>query len=174
MPINARKGEQHTPEFRAINPNAKTPAIVDGETAIFDSNAILLYLAEKTGQFLPANTPEARGPMYSWLMFVASGIGPYCGQCVHELAPGRKFSADVLKRNGVPAPGEEVRCIETLPLHQPVTRMPEKNGHQLFVAASWQIECGREFDAVRHTSANAVVRLVAKPETVEMDFPAQR
>ena len=83
VPIDTRKGEQHTPEFRAINPNAKTPAIVDGETAIFDSNAILLYLAEKTGQFLPANTPEARGPMYSWLMFVASGIGPYSGQCVH-------------------------------------------------------------------------------------------
>ena len=83
MPIDTRKGEQHTAEFRAINPNAKTPAIVDGETAIFDSNAILLYLAEKTGQFLPANTLEARGPMYSWLMFVASGIGPYCGQCVH-------------------------------------------------------------------------------------------
>ena len=83
MPIDTRKGEQHTPEFMAINPNAKTPAIVDGKTAIFDSNAILLYLAEKTGQFLPANTPEARGPMYSWLMFVASGIGPYSGQCVH-------------------------------------------------------------------------------------------
>ena len=83
VPIDTRKGEQHTPEFMAINPNAKTPAIVDGKTAIFDSNAILLYLAEKTGQFLPANTPEARGPMYSWLMFVASGIGPYSGQCVH-------------------------------------------------------------------------------------------
>ena len=83
MLIDTRKGERHTPEFRAINPNAKTPAIVDGETAIFDSNGILLYLAEKTGQFLPANTPEARGPVYSWLMFVASGIGPYCGQCVH-------------------------------------------------------------------------------------------
>ncbi len=83
VPIDTRKGEQHTPEFTAINPNAKTPAIVDGETAIFDSNAILLYLAEKTGQFLPANTPETRGPMYSWLMFVASGIGPYSGQCVH-------------------------------------------------------------------------------------------
>ncbi len=83
VPIDTRKGEQHSPEFMAINPNAKTPAIVDGETAIFDSNAILLYLAEKTGQFLPANTPEARGPMYSWFMFVATGIGPYCGQCVH-------------------------------------------------------------------------------------------
>ena len=83
MPIDTRKGEQHTAEFKAINPNAKTPAIVDGTTVVFDSNAILLYLAEKTGKFLPANTPEARGPMYSWLMFVATGIGPYSGQCVH-------------------------------------------------------------------------------------------
>ena len=58
MPIDTRKGEQHTPEFRAINPNTKTPAIVDGETAIFDSNGILLYLAEKTGQFLPVILPR--------------------------------------------------------------------------------------------------------------------
>ena len=83
VPIDTRKGEQHTTEFKGINPNAKTPAILDGDTAVFDSNAILLYLAEKTGAFLPANTPEARGPMYSWLMFVATGIGPYSGQCVH-------------------------------------------------------------------------------------------
>jgi GST-like protein len=48
---------------------------------VFDSNAILLYLAEKTGQFLPE--PQDRGPMLSWLMFVASGIGPFTGQCVH-------------------------------------------------------------------------------------------
>ena len=83
VPIDTRKGEQHTTEFKGINPNAKTPAILDGDTAVFDSNAILLYLAEKTGAFLPANTAEARGPMYSWLMFVATGIGPYSGQCVH-------------------------------------------------------------------------------------------
>ncbi len=45
--IDTRKGEQHTPAFRAINPNAKTPALVDGDATVFDSNAILLYLAEK-------------------------------------------------------------------------------------------------------------------------------
>ncbi len=83
MPVDTRKGEQHTAAFKAINPNAKTPAIVDGEVAIFDSNAILLYLAEKTGRFLPGNTPEARAELFAWLMFVASGIGPYCGQAVH-------------------------------------------------------------------------------------------
>jgi len=83
MPVDTRKGEQHQPAFLAINPNAKTPAIVDGDVTVFDSNAILLYLAEKTGKFLPADTPKLRGEMLSWLMFVATGIGPYSGQCVH-------------------------------------------------------------------------------------------
>jgi GST-like protein len=82
-PVDTRKGEQHTPEYRAINPNGKVPAIVDGYTTVFDSNAILLYLAEKTGQFLPEHTPGARGQLYSWLMFVATGVGPYSGQAVH-------------------------------------------------------------------------------------------
>ena len=83
VPVDTRKGEQFTPEFRAINPNSKTPALVDGDVTIFDSNAILLYLAEKTGRFLPANTPVLRGELLSWLMFVATGIGPYSGQAVH-------------------------------------------------------------------------------------------
>ena len=86
MPIDTRKGEQHTPQFLAINPNAKVPAIVDGDETVFDSNAILLYLAEKTNKFLPAK----RGEMLSWLMFVASGIGPYSGQAVHF----RKFAPE--------------------------------------------------------------------------------
>ena len=79
--VETRKGEQHAPAFTALNPNAKVPVIVDGATTVFDSSAILLYLAEQTGQFLPA--PEDRGPMLSWLMFTASGIGPFTGQCVH-------------------------------------------------------------------------------------------
>lgn len=83
VPVDTRKGEQHLPAFLKINPNAKTPALVDGDVTVFDSNAILLYLAEKSGQFLPENTPAARGQMLSWLMFVASGIGPYSGQAVH-------------------------------------------------------------------------------------------
>lgn len=95
VPVDTRKGDQHTPAYKAINPNAKAPSIVDGDTVVFDSNAILLYLAEKTGQFLPANTLQARGPMYSWLMFVATGIGPYSGQAVHfkHFAPEPKAYA---------------------------------------------------------------------------------
>lgn len=79
VPVDTRKGEQHAPEYLAINPNAKVPAIVDGGETVFDSNAILLYLGEKTGKFMPAR----KGEMLSWLMFVATGIGPYSGQAVH-------------------------------------------------------------------------------------------
>jgi GSH-dependent disulfide-bond oxidoreductase len=92
VPVDTRRGEQFTPAYRAINPNSKTPALVDGDVTVFDSNAILLYLAEKTGRFLPANTPQARGELLSWLMFVATGIGPYSGQAVHfkHVAPEPK------------------------------------------------------------------------------------
>ncbi len=81
--VDTRKGDQHKPEYLAINPNAKVPAIVDGDAVVFDSSAILLYLGEKTGKFMPANTPKARGELLSWMMFVASGVGPYSGQSVH-------------------------------------------------------------------------------------------
>jgi GST-like protein len=81
--INVGKGEQFTPELTAINPNNKLPVIIDGDTTVFDSNAILLYLAEKTGQFLPETGSPGRGELLSWLMFVASGVGPYTGQAVH-------------------------------------------------------------------------------------------
>ncbi len=83
VPVDTRKGEQHAPAYTALNPNAKVPAIEDDGVVVFDSNAILLYLAEKTGQFLPANRPQDRANMLSWLMFVASGIGPFSGQAVH-------------------------------------------------------------------------------------------
>jgi GST-like protein len=83
MPIDTRKGDQHKPDYLAINPNAKVPAIIDGDATVFDSNAILLYLGEKTGKFMPAKTDKARGELLSWLMFVASGVGPYAGQSVH-------------------------------------------------------------------------------------------
>jgi GSH-dependent disulfide-bond oxidoreductase len=82
IPVDTRKGEQHLPAFTAINPNAKLPAIVDGAVTVFDSNAILLYLSEKTGQFLPTDAAQ-KAQAQSWLMFVASGIGPYSGQAVH-------------------------------------------------------------------------------------------
>jgi len=83
IPVDTRKGDQHKPEYLAINPNAKVPAIVDGDVTVFDSNAILLYLGEKTGKFMPPAGDKLRGELLSWLMFIASGVGPYSGQSVH-------------------------------------------------------------------------------------------
>lgn len=93
--VDTLQGEQHADAFKAINPNGKTPAMVDGDATVFDSTAMLMYLAEKTGQFLPADTPASRGQMHSWMMFVATGIGPYSGQCVHfrHFAPEPKHYA---------------------------------------------------------------------------------
>lgn len=87
VPVDTSKGQQHDPEFRKINPNGKVPAIVDLEgpggqpAAVFDSTAILLYLAEKTGRFL--GQAQDRPQLLSWLLFIASGIGPFSGQAVH-------------------------------------------------------------------------------------------
>src|ERR1700744_663682 len=87
VPVDTSKGEQHLPAFRKINPNGKVPAIVDtdgpgGKAArVFDSTAILLYLAEKTGKFV--GSPEDRPELLSWLFFIASGLGPFSGQAVH-------------------------------------------------------------------------------------------
>jgi len=83
MPVDTRKGDQHKPDYLAINPNAKVPSIVDGDVTVFDSGAILLYLGEKTGKFMPPAGDKARGELLSWLFFVASGVGPYSGQSVH-------------------------------------------------------------------------------------------
>jgi len=87
IPVDTSKGEQHTPAFRAINPNEKVPAIVDTEgpggadTRVFDSGAILWYLGEKTGRFM--GSPGDRSELLSWLFFLSSGLGPFSGQAVH-------------------------------------------------------------------------------------------
>lgn len=87
VPVDTSKGEQHSPAFRAINPNGKVPAIVDtdgpggGKVRVFDSTAILIYLAEKTGKFL--GTPQDRPELLSWLLFLGTGLGPFSGQAVH-------------------------------------------------------------------------------------------
>lgn len=83
-PVDIFKGEQHTPEFREINPNGKVPAMVDSDVTIFDSHAILLYLAEKHGKFIPGELKN-RAVMLSWLQFVATGLSPFSGQAIHFL-----------------------------------------------------------------------------------------
>jgi len=96
IPVDTRKGEQFAPAFLAVNPNAKVPAIVDGTVKVFDSNAILLFLADREGRFVPAlSASQPRAEMLAWLMFIASGIGPFSGQAVHfrHVAPDPKVYA---------------------------------------------------------------------------------
>jgi GST-like protein len=97
-PVDITRGAQHEPAFRAINPNGRIPAIVDRDgpggrrLAVFESGAILIYLAEKSGRLLPQDGP-ARYAALQWLMFQMSGIGPMFGQLYH-------FRADATDRIG--------------------------------------------------------------------------
>jgi GST-like protein len=94
--VDIGKGEQFRPEFLAINPNSKIPAIVDQDgpggkpLTLFESGAILIYLAEKTGKFLPADK-RRRYDVLQWLMFQMGSIGPMYGQAWHfrSVAPER-------------------------------------------------------------------------------------
>jgi GST-like protein len=86
--IDIGKGDQFTPAFLAVNPNGKIPAIVDSDgpggkpISVFESGAILIYLAEKTGKFMPAD-PRGRYAVLQWLMFQMGGVGPMFGQAHH-------------------------------------------------------------------------------------------
>lgn len=86
--VDIGKGDQFKPEFLAVNPNGKIPAIVDRDgpggkpIAVFESGAILIYLAEKTGKFLPTAAAE-RYATLQWLMFQMGGVGPMFGQAHH-------------------------------------------------------------------------------------------
>ena len=94
--VDIGRGDQFKPDFIAINPNSKIPAIVDNEPgdgkplALFESGAILVYLAEKTGKFLPADK-RRRYRVMEWLMFQMASIGPMYGQAWHfrSVAPER-------------------------------------------------------------------------------------
>ncbi len=91
VPVNIGKGEQFRPEFLAITPNHRIPAIIDpdgpdGRTVtLFESGAILIYLAEKTGRLLPTD-PVERYTALQWLMFQMGGVGPMFGQYNHFAA----------------------------------------------------------------------------------------
>ena len=88
IPVNILTGDQFDPEFLKISPNNKMPAMVDRDGpdskpyAVFESGAMLLYLAEKTGQFMPVGMAE-RYTVIQWLMFQMGGIGPMLGQAHH-------------------------------------------------------------------------------------------
>ncbi|MCB9787117.1 MAG: glutathione S-transferase N-terminal domain-containing protein [Deltaproteobacteria bacterium] len=92
-PIDLGAHEQKQPWYVALNPNGRIPTIVDrdaGDFAVFESGAILIYLAEKTGQLMPSD-PLGRSRVIQWLMFQMSGVGPMMGQAnvFHRYAPER-------------------------------------------------------------------------------------
>ena len=113
-PVNILSGEQHTPEFAALSPNTRIPAIVDHDGpggaphSVFESGAILMYLAEKTGQFWPADA-AARSDVIQWLFFQCANVGPMFGQCGHfrGYAPERieyginRYCGETVKLYGV-------------------------------------------------------------------------
>jgi GST-like protein len=86
-PVDTIAGEQHAAQFLAVNPNGKVPAIIDLDgpggkpCRVFDSSAILLYLGDKTDEFI--GTARDRPELLSWLFFLSSGLGPFSGQAVH-------------------------------------------------------------------------------------------
>jgi GST-like protein len=86
--VDIGKGDQFTPEFLKINPNGKIPALVDSDgpggrpLTLFESGAIMLHLAEKTGKLLP-QAPAERAEAIQWLMFQMAGVGPMFGQALH-------------------------------------------------------------------------------------------
>src|SRR3954463_13093735 len=97
IPVNIRAGEQFKPEFLAISPNNRIPAIVDhapadggGPFSVFETGAILVYLAEKTGRLLPKDM-RGRSTVVQWLMWQMGGLGPMLGQHGHFAlyAPGK-------------------------------------------------------------------------------------
>jgi len=94
IPVNLGRGDQFKPEFLEISPNNRMPALVDstgpsGPISLFESGAILMYLAEKTGQFLPLQ-PDLRYSVLQWLFWQVGGLGPMAGQLSHfvNYAPG--------------------------------------------------------------------------------------
>jgi len=109
-PINIGQGDQKTPDFLKISPNNKIPAIVerDSGVALMESGAIMLYLAEKHGRFIPAD-PVEKAKVVEWLMWQMGGFGPMLGQAHHYLHfnPGKaeyaegRFRDEVVRLYGV-------------------------------------------------------------------------
>jgi len=99
IPVNLGKGDQFKPEFLAISPNNRMPAIVDDDgpqgerISVFESGAILLYLGEKAGKFLPTHTAE-RIKVLEWLFWQVGGLGPMAGQVSHFVNYAPNFPGD--------------------------------------------------------------------------------
>jgi len=164
IPVDVWKGEQFKPEFVKLNPNAKIPVIVDHEGpggkpyTVFESGAILMYLAEKAGRFLPAE-PAKRYEVIQWLMIQIASVGPTFGQVVHFTRfapPGNDYSKsrymtemlrlyELLERRLSQAPylgGDEYSIAD-------IATFPWTRNHDMFgVKWSERPNLARWFDAV--------------------------
>ena len=118
-PVNIREGDQFKDEFLAFSPNNRIPAMVDrdgisgGEISVFESGAMLIYLADKSGQFLPnlADDPVGHYDVLQWLMFQIGGIGPMFGQAGHFRHYARERSTDRELQYGIDRYTNEARRL---------------------------------------------------------------
>lgn len=170
--VNIATGEQHAPGFLRVSPNGRIPAIVDHATAdgqplsVFESGAILWYLAEKTGRFLPADF-RGRFATMEWLMFQMAGIGPMFGQANHF----RRYAPEKIPY-GINRYTNEVKRLLTVMEGRLVTA-PYLAGNEYSIAdmASYpwvvgsdiRLESPEEWPAV----AEWVARIAARPATAE-------
>ena len=111
--VNISKVEQFKPEFLAISPNNKIPAIVDGDTSLMESGAILMYLARKSGKLLPAEGTKDYWTVMEWLMWQMGGFGPMLGQAHHFL----KFNQGKAEYAETRYRGEAARLYKVLNAH---------------------------------------------------------
>ena len=114
IPVDIRKGEQHAPEFLAISPNGRMPAIVDydaegGPLSVFESGAILLHLAERAGRFAP-NGKRKRTALMEWLFWQVGNLGPMAGQLSHYV----NYAQGEHPYSHGRYAGEYRRCLEVL------------------------------------------------------------
>lgn len=147
--IDIFKGEQHSDSYLNINPNGKVPALRDGETTIFDSHAILLYLAQKHTSFLSGfhhinsnttlnnpdknNADKSYAEMLSWLQLVATGLSPFSGQAVHFLHYAPEKIAYATNRYV----GEVERLYQVLDLHLSKNRYLAGDQYSIADMALW-------------------------------------
>jgi GST-like protein len=135
--VDIMTGEQKKPAFLAVNPNGRIPAIVDHDApdaplSVFESGAILIYLAEKTGRFL-APSGRARAEALSWLMWQMGGLGPMAGQAHHfrRYAPaGNEYSADRFVK-------ESARLYAVMDAHLKESEWLAGGGYSIADIASW-------------------------------------
>jgi GSH-dependent disulfide-bond oxidoreductase len=178
--VDVWKGDQFKPEFQRLNPNGKIPVIVDHDGpggrdyVCFESGAILLYLAEKTGKFLPKDVAR-RYDAIQWLMIQMTGVGPMFGQFVHfkRFAPAgneyslARYQTEVLRLYDV----LEKRLAESAYLGGPdysiadIATFPWTRQHD-FQGVKWDDHpnCARWFNAIAERPA--VKRALAKVDTI--------